>query len=193
MINQNKKGQYTWRYEMSLFKNPTIFLLVWKILICSFAVIFLFVTVIDLRENGTESLLQNGRIFLIIFAVITGITILGYLVYAAIMGGKYIVDFTMDDKGVLHSQAPAQAKKARKLGAVTAIAGAASGKPGFAGIGVNSTRTEMYSDFSKVKSVKAYPRRNIIKVNSPFNKNQVYASKEDFDFVLNYIRTHTNK
>jgi hypothetical protein len=193
MINQNKKGQYTWRYEMSLFKNPTIFLLVWKILICSFAVIFLFVTVIDLRENGTESLLQNGRIFLIIFAVITGITILGYLVYAAIMGGKYIVDFTMDDKGVLHSQAPAQAKKARKLGAVTAIAGAASGKPGFAGIGINSTRTEMYSDFSKVKSVKAYPRRNIIKVNSPFNKNQVYASKEDFDFVLNYIRTHTNK
>lgn len=178
---------------MSLFKNPTIFLLVWKILICSFAVIFLFVTVIDLRENGTESLLQNGRIFLIIFAVITGITILGYLVYAAIMGGKYIVDFTMDDKGVLHSQAPAQAKKARKLGAVTAIAGAASGKPGFAGIGINSTRTEMYSDFSKVKSVKAYPRRNIIKVNLPFNKNQVYASKEDFDFVLNYIRTHTNK
>lgn len=193
MIKKNDNGQYTWRYEMSLFKNPTIFLLVWKILICSFAVIFLFVTVIDLRENGTESLLQNGRIFLIIFAVITGITILGYLVYAAIMGGKYIVDFTMDDKGVLHSQAPAQAKKARKLGAVTAIAGAASGKPGFAGIGINSTRTEMYSDFSKVKSVKAYPRRNIIKVNSPFNKNQVYASKEDFDFVLNYIRTHTNK
>lgn len=193
MIKKNDNGQYTWRYEISLIKNPSVFLLVWKILLISFAAIFLFIGLIDLKENGVESLIPNLRIFLIIFGVITAITVIGYLIYAAIMGGKYIVDFTMDDKGVLHSQAPAQAKKARKLGAVTAIAGAASGKPGFAGIGINSTRTEMYSDFSKVKSVKAYPRRNIIKVNSPFNKNQVYASKEDFDFVLNYIRTHTNK
>lgn len=193
-IKKSADGKYRWRYEMSLFKNPTIFILVYKILFFIFLGIFLFTVVIDSISNGfnLESLSGSAKIFGIIFAVMTGITILGYLIYAAIMGGKYIVDFTMDENGVLHEQTPAQAKKARKLGELTALAGAASGRPSIAGAGINSTRTTMYSDFKKIKKIKAYPRRGVIKLNAPFNKNQVYASKEDFEFVLNFIKNHTN-
>ena len=192
-IKKCADGKYRWRYEMSLFKNPTVFILVYKILFFIFLGIFLFVTLIEIKNHDSffESLLINGRIFGIVFAVMTGITILGYLLYAAIMGGKYIVDFTMDENGVLHKQAFAQAKKAKKIGMLTSLAGAASGRPSVAGAGLVSTRTEMYSEFKKVKKIKAYPRRNVIKLNAPFNKNQVYASKEDFDFVLEFIKNHT--
>ena len=106
------------------------------------------------------------------------------------MGGKYIVDFEMDKNGVLHKQASTQAKKAKKLGFFTALVGAASGKPSTMGAGLAATRTEMYSDFKKVKNIKAYPRRNLIKLNAPFNKNQVYARDEDFEFVLGFITEH---
>ena len=193
-IKKCADGKYRWRYEMSLFKNPTVFILVYKILFFIFLGIFLFSAVIDSISNGfdLESLSVSAKVFSIIFAVMTGITILGYLLYAAIMGGKYIVDFTMDENGLLHKQAYAQAKKAKKIGGLTALAGAASGRPSVAGAGLTSTRTELYSDFKKVKKIKAYPRRGVIKLNAPFNKNQVYASKEDFNFVLEFIKSHTN-
>ena len=70
------------------------------------------------------------------------------------------------------------------------MAGAASGRIGTVGAGMNAQRTEMYSDFSKVRKVKAYPRRDLIKVNERFGHNQVYAAKEDFVFVKDYIVSH---
>ena len=70
------------------------------------------------------------------------------------------------------------------------MAGAASGRLGTVGIGMNAQRTELYSDFSKVRRVKAFPRRNLIKVNELFERNQVYAPSEDFAFVESYIISH---
>ena len=58
---------------------------------------------------------------------------------------------------------------------------------------MNGARTEMYSEFGKVRSVKACRRRNLIKVNGLLNHNQVYTEKEDFDFVLNYISSRVPK
>ena len=117
----------------------------------------------------------------------TALTVLGILVYAAIMRGKYIVMFEMDDKGVKHAQIPSQAKKAQKLSAATARAGASFGGLTAAGAGMMASRTSMYTAFSDVRKVKAYPRRNIIKLNERLEHNQVYASLEDFDFVYQYI------
>ena len=43
------------------------------------------------------------------------------------------------------------------------------------------------SEFAKVKKVKAYPNKNLIKVNGVLDHNQVYVLKEDFEFVEKYI------
>ena len=48
----------------------------------------------------------------------------------------------------------------------------------------------MYSEFDKVRKVKSYPRRGLIKVNERFSHNQVYVFSEDFDFVNDYIISH---
>ena len=186
-------GKYRWVYEMNLLKNPTVFLMVWKIFFFIILGIFAFVALSDLFRGGDrlgQALLNDLKMFGYMILGMTVLTVLGVLVYAAIMRGKYIVEFEMDDKGVKHTQIPSQAKKAKKLAAVTAVAGASSGRLTAAGAGMMATRTSMYTAFSDVRKVKAYPRRNIVKLNERLEHNQVYASLEDFDFVYQYILSH---
>lgn len=185
-------GKLRWVYEMPILRNPTIFLLVWKIFFFIILGIFALMSVFDAVEWPNEigeRLLNNLKFFgyfVIGMTVLVGISL---LVYAAIMGGKYTVVFEMDEQGVNHKQLPKQAKKAQAIGAIAALVGAAAGNHATAGAGIlSAARTEMYSEFSKVRKVKACPRRHLIKVNQFLFKNQVYADKADFDFVLNYVR-----
>ncbi len=197
MISNNimlsSDGKYRWMYEMSLFKNPTVFLLIWKIFFFLVLGIFVFMTILSLTEGydpAGEILLNYLKYFGIAVLGMTALIGISYLIYAAIMGGKYSVIFEMDEAGINHRQMPKQAEKTEKIATFAMLAGMASGKYYMAGAGAAAARTEMYSDFSKVKKVKAYPRRNLIKVNQTLTHNQVYAANEDFEFVRNFILSH---
>ena len=83
---------------------------------------------------------------------------------------------------------------AKALGRTVAGAGGLGGSIGRMGQGsMIAAHTSLSSDFSKVRRIKAFPRRKTIKVNEPLAKNQVYTTAEDFNFVLNYIREHCPK
>lgn len=186
-------GKYRWRYDFNLLTNPSIFLLIWKIFFFIMLTSFVIAFFIGLGDSKFfwEGFLSLLRGYGIALAVMTGVSLLGYLVYAAIMGGKYCVEFEMDEKGVLHKQVASQAKKAKKISKATTFAGAASGSITTIGIGrISSTKTSSYSDFSRVKSVRVHRLTRVIKVNELLEHNQVYASKEDFPFVENYIKEH---
>ena len=192
-VVRGEDGVYRWRYDVNLFTNPMFLWLVWKIFFCILLVGFAIMCVIDMIDSFSffkEQLPETLKMFGIFTAGMTVLVLLGYLLYAAIMGGKYSVIFEMNEQGVNHKQIPAQAKKAKKIAAATAVAGMAAGKIGTVGVGLNASRTEMYSDFQKVRKVKAQPGLHVIKVNNRFNHNQVYAKSEDFDFVYNYIVSH---
>ena len=186
-------GKYRWTYEMSLFKNPTFFFLVWKIFFFIIIGLFAVTMIIDAVEWPAEfgsRILETLKIMGYFLIGMTVIVVVSYLIYAAVMGGSYIVEFEMDEKGISHRQIASQAKKARKIAAATVVAGIAACRVSTVAAGINSSRTEMYSDFSRVRKVKSYPKRNTIKVNAPLSHNQVYALKEDFDFVKDYIISH---
>jgi hypothetical protein len=85
---------------------------------------------------------------------------------------------------------PAQAEKARRLSHTTFFAGAATGRASTMGVGMNSARYEMFSEFSRVKKVKPYPKRNLIKMKEGLSHNQIYVHEQNFDFVENYIVSH---
>lgn len=188
-LMRNQIGQYQWIYEMSLLKDPTIFFLVWKIFFWILVGIFGFTMLVDLLQGwGGEAILNSLRMLGYFLIGMTVLVSLGYLIYAAIMGGKYIVKFTMDEEGVNHEQIPAQAEKARKIGMITTAVGAMTGNFTTMGVGMNaSARTEMYSAFARVRKVKLYPRRGLIKLNGILKHNQVYVSKGDYEFVRDYI------
>ena len=189
-VSLHGDGKYRWSYEYSLFKNPTVFFLIFKIFFFIVLGIFAFMVILRITENGNffrEEFLGYLKVFGFVLLGMIALVGVSYLIYAAIMGGKYSVIFEMDDKGVNHIQTARQAKKARGIGEAAAVIGLASGNFGMAGAGIASQTTNMYSDFSKVKKVKRYPRRNLIKVNATLNHNQVYAAPEDYEFVYDFI------
>jgi len=50
------------------------------------------------------------------------------------------------------------------------------------------------SHFKKVRTVKAERKRNLIKVNEMPTHNRIYVeSPQDYEFVLNYIKSHCPK
>ena len=183
-------GKYRWVYEINLFKKPMFYFLVLKIFLVIYLVVFVFSSVFDYINWGAQKVVENLPFFGYFLIGIIAITALGYIIYAAIMGGKYIVEFEMDQNGFMHRQTAAQAKKAKKIGSAAMLGGAAAGNLGAISTGIAAQRTEMYTDFAKVKKIKALPRRNLIKVSEGLEHNQIYANREDFDFVLNFIISH---
>lgn len=191
-------GMYRWVYEMSLYKNPTILLLTLKIFAWVILGLWVFMNLLRACEaidasDFMESLWFNTKLTLIVGGVILALCVLGYYLYALIMGGKYCVLFEMNEQGVMHKQMAKQVKKAQLIGFITALAGIASRNLTTTAVGMNAAvRTEMYSTFDSVTSVNAIPRRNVINIHEGLFHNQVYASTEDFDFVVNYILDHVN-
>lgn len=186
-------GKYRWIYPFNMWKNPTILFLIYKIFFWIFVGIWAFMTILNICDNGWkwDKIWDNTWPILILMGVFSVIILLGYAIVAAMYGGKYTILFTMDEYGVNHEQIPEQAKKAQKLGAITAVAGVATGKPAMIGLGINSAaRTSMYSNFASVRSVKRGRWGNVIKIREILSNNQVYVRDEDFDFVYNYIKEH---
>lgn len=186
-------GKYHWMYELQLLKNPSVLFDVYKALGVTLGIVGCFFFLVQACSDGFR--MDGFVIVLKIMGAMVGIMavlgIFGYLLYAAIMGWKYTVLFTMDEKGLVHEQTTHAKKKVERIGTLTILSGAASGNPGTVGTGMlAANRTTMTSDFSSVKKVKAIRWMNTINVNELFGKNRVYVSDEDFDFVYNYISSH---
>lgn len=188
-----KDGVYRWIYEFNLLKNPIILFVIWKILILSFGGVWVFVTLLSIgdRDFEWERFWNGTKVFALIIVVMLILGLIAYLVYAAIIGGKYCVLFEMDENGIKHTQLPGQFKKVQILSEMTVIFGMASGNIGTVGSGLLAvSRNFMSSEWGKVKSIAVYPNRNTIKVNETLNKNQVYALDRDFEFVKQYVLDH---
>ena len=187
-------GKYRWIYALNMWKNPTILFLVYKIFFWIFVGIWLMVILLSWKHihwDDWDKLWDDTWPTLVFFAFFNVLLFVSYSIVAAMYGGKYTVLFTMDENGVTHEQIAEQAKKARKLGMLTAAVGAGRGNLSMIGLGINvANRTSMSSEFKIVRSVKAYKRLNVIKIREILSNNQVYARDEDFDFVYNYIKDH---
>jgi hypothetical protein len=84
-----------------------------EILFCIFVVIFGFVIISDIVRWGfsADTVIYNLKFLLYFVIGMTVISALGYLIYAAVMGGKYCVVFEMDEIGINHRQTENQAKR----------------------------------------------------------------------------------
>lgn len=191
-------GKYRWTYEFNMLKNPAIILVVYKIFGVPLSLPFL-INVISLASKGELQKEWNDRlwsgsnpkVWLVVMAVFAVIILIAYLIVAWTYGGRYIVHFTMDEKEIIHEQEAVQFDRARKLAFVTFLVGMFAKKPGMMGQGMLiASKSTSTSDFANVRRIKPRRLMELIKVNKLLDRNQVYVPKEDFDFVLNYIRQH---
>ena len=190
-------GVYRWTYEYHMLRNPTILFTVWKVLGISFGAVFLFTLIIDLIQGIIASITDlwaASKVFVILVGVFFVLSILSYLILAAVFGWKYQVLFEMTEDSVTHIQMPRQVKKAEAIAWLTVIVGAVANRPTVAGAGLLSTaKSSSKSNFKEVETVKVRRKRNTIHVNQLFDKNQVYAEEADFDFVEKFITERCTK
>ncbi len=183
-------GLYRWVGELNLYKNPTVLFMIWKIFFWVCVGIFVFTSLFDIGDRdffwkGFLEHLKFGGIFTGGFLLLA---LIGYLVYAMIMKGRYTVIFEMGKNGFTHRQVPAQADKAQTISLLTTLAGLLAKNPTTVGVGLNASRTAMVTDFDRVRSIQGFPRRGVIKVNERLEKNQIYVLPEDYDFVWNFVK-----
>ena len=190
-IIQGPDGVYRWAYDFNMLTNPTILFTVFKGVSIGFGFMWVFETVLAVFGDGFElsEFLGITKVFLILFVGFTILFVISYWLYALIaLGGKYCVLFEMDEKGITHTQAPRQFKKAQILALINGLT--ATNLSALGNAMIVGSRSSMSSDWSKVRSVQCLPRRGVIKVNELLSKNQVYVSEEDFEFVRDYIVSH---
>lgn len=189
-------GKYRWVFEVPMLKNPSILIDVYKVLGIIFGLVWLFNVLIIGCEGdlSLSSLWDFSYGFLILTGVFLVIGYIAYVIVAWNYGWKYVVLFTLDEKLVVHQQMPRQIKKARVLGALIALVGAATGKPGVVGSGVLvASRSTLTSELANVERLIPCRRLHLIKVNQLLNKNRVFVPDEDFDFVYDFLCQHCPK
>lgn len=182
-------GVIRWTYDMNMWKNPTLLITTAKVLLLAASVPVLLAVILALVESGIRESLHT---LLVVSAYVFGIMLVllafAYPLIAILNGGKYCVVFEMDDEGVKHIQMEKQFSKSQVLSMLTVLAGMASGSPQTAGAGLLAgAKRSSYSSFSKVKTIVARPRRNVIFVNESLNRNQVYAAAADYTKILEHI------
>jgi predicted DNA repair protein MutK len=185
-------GKYRWVYELDMYKSSAIIKEVWRVFLISGTIVIAFVFAMNIMDNGLMEALQFvAQTAAILFGIFLVLSIIGYLVFAFIIGGKYCVVFEMDEDGINHKQHQKHVKKAELIGAITALAGIAGGNLSTVGTGVlAAARTSMYTGFDDVKELEFLPKDHLIRVNETLSRNQVYAEEEDFAFVANYLKEH---
>ncbi len=104
-------GKYRWFYELNMWKNPAIFFSVLRVFGMTAVILLVIFSVISLFTDGVKGLVNMLTfftdkpipilLFLLFFIVLI---IMSYGILAIMYGGKYIVLFEMDDKGIRHSQ-----------------------------------------------------------------------------------------
>ena len=185
-------GVYRWYYELDMLKNPTILFTVWKVLGIAFGIVALLFFIVDVFQGTIRSaadIWPAMDLFAILIPIFLVLSIIAYLIVAAMFGWKYIVLFEMDDERVSHIPTPKQFKKAQALDWLTVMVGILGKNRGAVSAGMLAgTKGASTSIFREVEFLRVRRKRHTIHVDMLLDKNLVYAEDADFDFVEQYIR-----
>jgi len=187
-------GVMRWVYEMNMWKNPTLVITIWKVLLLAALAPALLVFFLNLGDGVGSAFLAFFKIIAIVAGIVTVLMLLAYPLVAIMNGGKYCVMFEMDDKSVKHIQMQKQFKKSQILAMIVSLAGMMTGNAQTAGAGLLAgSKQSTLSRFEKIKSITVNEKRHVIYVNENLTKNQIYADTIDFAFISNAIISRCKK
>jgi len=190
-IIKGTDGVLRWVYEMSMWKNPTLIITIWKVILIGAlapALLIFFLSLSD-GDGFLSALWLAVKIMGLVAMIATALLwLVAYPLVALLNGGSYCVVFEMDDTSVKHIQMQKQFEKSQVLAMVAVLAGLVAGNVQTMGAGLLAgSKQSTLSQFADVKSVVVHQKRHVIYVNENLSYNQVYASSVDFDFVCDYI------
>ena len=181
-------GVYRWSYDMDMWQNRFMLRLVMKLLgiICGGVVILVFALLGPKYLTPMALCIALGSV-----AGLFALTFLIYAVCAWVMKGVYHLRFEMDESAVALVQSDATRERNGVLAAVAMLAGIAAGKSGEAfrlSTSLNAANTVGITAFSAITRVRTYPQDDVIALREWFGLNQIFVDREDYAYVLDYIR-----
>lgn len=183
-------GKYRWIYEVNLYKNPSMFYDLMKVVGISLGFVFA-IMIFTLIYDGIDwdSLMNDLWGFMWVSLGFIVLCLIGYLIWVRLSGGRYAAMFEMDEESVMHMQMPKTVKRGQVIGEIASLVGMAGGNLSTTGAGLLAASVNAWkSDFKTVRRVLPKRRRHLIKVNELFTKNRIYVeNKEDYEFVLDFI------
>jgi len=198
-ITVDDEGRYFWRGTIDLHENPTLLLLITKIMAWIMGLIALMLVcfvVIDWLKTGRvdrDGVWMLVGVYAMCSVVVAFITAIAYYAYCSHLGWSYSADYLMDETGLLFEAAPKEAEALKDVAKATALMSLLIGRYGLTAASIAASSSEAASRFASVFRVKGIKKHCCIKVSSPFLYNQVYVSPRDYDFVYNYICEHCPK
>lgn len=184
-------GTYRWVSEINLLLDLRIPFTVWKIMLFStFVPIFALAVIQAIDGMLLESLGAILRLYLLLAAVVTGLTILGYYaVYIPVMGARCAILFEMKEDEVDHILPAKNQSRQELLSLLGIAAGAAVGNPTVVGANVlSAVRRTMRTRYKDIRSITVWEKSGIIRLRaSDLTRNIIYAPPGQVNFVLDYI------
>lgn len=180
---------YTWVYELPMIRSFFLLFEVWRVFGIAAGIMIAFTMIIDLFSGGISGMIRGLVPVLLVSAVLMVISLVAYWIVIRANNGRYTVLFEMDEKGVDHIQI--KTDKAKALDLLVMLAGKKTGNLSAQGAGMlSASGNSLYSDFRKVRKIRAYPQKNMIELKSTWIRNQVYAEDDAFEEIFAFIAEH---
>ena len=187
-VTRFEDGVYRWSYDMDMRRNR---FMLWHVLRILAALCALLCFVMQSAFGwGRATPMSVALLFLIPMGALTALTLLIYLISALAMGGKYHLQFKMDEGTIALVQSAATTERNRTLASIAVGVGMLAGQRNKAyrvGATLGAADSVGMMAFSDVTSVRLYPGDDVIALREWFGMNQLYVPGEDYAFVRDFI------
>ena len=188
-VYKDDHGVYHWVYRLPMFRNFSILKTVLKAMgICFLVPVLILVFFCFKNQGSLEDFLEIFGILAVIAIAILIISVLSYLLVAALYGGNYVAIYTMDRQAITTSQPASQASRQAIIGLFTTAAGVISQNPGvyIAGL-AGASRQVVKTDYKDIRSLKILPEKGEIRIHSFLTWYTIYVMPDDFSLVAGYL------
>ena len=189
-VVKDENGVYRWYYDMDMRQNKYLRNVLFKVMgIICLAILVMML----LMFSGSD--LRDGALWLVV-GLPGGmflLTVLGWWLAVLIMKGKYRVYFSMDEDSIQLVRSKRTQAMMNSMGAIGAAAGLAAGKPGEAfrtGVMLSGAAASGLTYFKDVRGITEHPEWDSVNLRDITSGNQIWIPKEDYDFVVNFLRDH---
>jgi hypothetical protein len=174
---KNPIEKLEWTQRVPVFQTTVILKQLALAIGLPFGLLCIFLFFAGSGENRIYSLYALG--------MIAALFILTYLLILVLYGGKYDVGFVIDNKGILCTTLPRQARTNRIINGLTVALGVLSGKPTVAGAGILAGTTQsVFLNWNAVKKVKYDPQQHVITLRGGVTESMaVFSTEENYDMV----------
>ena len=165
----------SWNSEVSIFKDNTI-----------------------LKQLGIAIGIPFGLLMVFLIAIrawygvllVAATLVLGAIFIYAVYGGKYSVDYIIDEDGIRMKSSDDHEKKTKTIGILTFLAGVFSKSPTVSGAGLLSTLNDSRSiSWKRIKDIQYNNNRNLIVIKgSPCEKIYLFCPPDLYGTIRDALK-----